>query len=106
MQGDQNPTLGRILKSAGLILPDGAGVVWALRKYGHQVQRLPGIEFSENLLQWAAEQGHNVAIVGAAQDALELAVYTLLQRYPKLRIVFQHHGFFNPGEEEDRIARA
>jgi N-acetylglucosaminyldiphosphoundecaprenol N-acetyl-beta-D-mannosaminyltransferase len=106
MQGDQNPELGSILKSSRLVLPDGAGLVWALRKYGYSVNRLPGIEFSEKLLQWAAEHGHNVAVVGATQDALELAVYTLLQRYPQLRIVYQHHGFFSPGEEEERIAKA
>jgi N-acetylglucosaminyldiphosphoundecaprenol N-acetyl-beta-D-mannosaminyltransferase len=106
MQGDQNPELGRILKSAGLILPDGAGVVWALRKRGLQVDRLPGIEFSEGLLQWSAEVDHSVAIVGASREALDLAIKTLTQRYPKLNIVYSHHGFFKPGEEEERIAQA
>jgi N-acetylglucosaminyldiphosphoundecaprenol N-acetyl-beta-D-mannosaminyltransferase len=107
MQGDQDPELGRILKTAGLILPDGAGVVWALRKQGHMVQRLPGIEFSENLLKRAAEQGHPVAIIGATQEALDLAQKTLQQRYPQLNIVYSHHGFFKAtSPEEEQIVQA
>lgn len=103
MQGDQDLELGRILKSAGLILPDGAGVVWALKKQGNTIQRLPGIEFSEDILKWAAETGHPVSIIGATQEALDLAKQTLQQRYPKLQIVYSHHGFFKPGPEEEAI---
>ncbi len=104
MQGDQNPELGGILKNAGLILPDGAGLVWALRKRGHAVTRLPGIEFSESMLAWAARTNEPVALVGAAQEVLDLAVENLQKRFPGLNIVYQHHGFFKAGEEEERIA--
>jgi N-acetylglucosaminyldiphosphoundecaprenol N-acetyl-beta-D-mannosaminyltransferase len=105
MQGENDPELGRILKAAGLVLPDGAGVVWALRRRGYKVARLPGIEFSERLLKWAAGIGYKVAVVGATQEALDLAVCTLRERYPGLDIVYSHHGFFQPGDEEERIAR-
>lgn len=105
MQGEQDPELGAILKSAGLILPDGAGVVWALRRRGHAIKRLPGIEFSETLLERAAEAGYPVAIVGASEEALSLAVQTLQARYPGLHIAFSHHGFFRP-EEEEAIVQA
>lgn len=105
MQGDQDPELGRILKSADLILPDGAGLVWALRRQGNVVNRLPGIEFSEALLAWAAREGRKIALVGARPEILELAVNALTARYPGLQVAYQHHGFFKPGEEEERIAR-
>ncbi len=106
MQGDQNPELGNILKSADLVLPDGAGLVWALRKRGHAVNRLPGIEFSESLLEWAAETNQPVALVGAAQEVLNLAILNLQAKFPGLRIAYQHHGFFKPGTEEEQIAQA
>jgi N-acetylglucosaminyldiphosphoundecaprenol N-acetyl-beta-D-mannosaminyltransferase len=105
MQGDQDPELGRILRSAELALPDGAGLVWALKRYGHQVTRLPGIEFSENLLQKAAERDWPVAIIGAAPDVLALAVQNLQEKYPKLRIAYSHHGFFKPGAEEAQVVQ-
>jgi N-acetylglucosaminyldiphosphoundecaprenol N-acetyl-beta-D-mannosaminyltransferase len=106
MQGDMNPELGGILKRANLVLPDGAGLVWALRKRGHSVKRLPGIEFSESLLRWAAETSQPVAFIGAAQEVLTLAVENLQKRFPGLRVVYQHHGFFKPGEEESQIVEA
>lgn len=106
MQGDQDPELGRILKSAGLILPDGAGLVWALRKQGHTVKRLPGIEFSEAILQWAAAERLRVAIIGARQEVLDLAIQNLTHRYANLEIAYAHHGFFKPGPEEEAIAQA
>ncbi len=106
MQGDTNPELGDLLRSADLVLPDGAGVVWALRRQGYQVNRLPGIEFSESLLSWAAEVGEPIAIVGATRQALDLAVQTLQVRYPKLNIAYHHHGFFKTDDEENLIAQS
>lgn len=103
MQGEANPELGRVLRTAGLSLPDGAGLVWALRYRGHSVNRLPGIEFSEALLQRAANDGRPVAMIGATQDVLDLAITSLQRRYPGLNIVYAHHGFFPPSEDE-RVA--
>jgi N-acetylglucosaminyldiphosphoundecaprenol N-acetyl-beta-D-mannosaminyltransferase len=106
MQGDADPELGRILKGADLALPDGAGLVWALRKRGHAVKRLPGIEFSEGLLQRAAATGRTVAIIGAQQDVLDLAVEGLQRKYPGLALVYTHHGFFpTDSAEEAQIAK-
>ena len=103
MQGEQNNELGQALKSADLALPDGAGLVWALRKAGNTVNRLPGIEFSEALLQRAARDGRPVAIIGAAAPVLEAAIGNLEKKYPGLRIAYSHHGFF-PIDEETRLA--
>jgi N-acetylglucosaminyldiphosphoundecaprenol N-acetyl-beta-D-mannosaminyltransferase len=105
MQGDSNPELGRILKAAGLVLPDGAGLVWALRKRGHSVNRLPGIEFSEAMIEWAASTGQRVAFVGAAAEVLDAAIANLKQKYSCLNVVYQHHGFFKTEEAMD-IAQA
>jgi N-acetylglucosaminyldiphosphoundecaprenol N-acetyl-beta-D-mannosaminyltransferase len=105
MQGEQAPAFGQVLKSADLALPDGAGLVWALRKHGHTVDRLPGIEFSEALLQRAAHDGRPIAIIGAAASVLEAAVANLKIKYPGLQIAYTQHGFF-PAEEEASIAEA
>lgn len=105
MQGESNPELGSILKAAGLVLPDGAGLVWALRKRGFHAKRLPGIEFSEAMLQQASQTGQRVAFVGAEQSVLEAAIANLTQRFPGLQVVYQHHGFFKP-EEAEKIATA
>jgi N-acetylglucosaminyldiphosphoundecaprenol N-acetyl-beta-D-mannosaminyltransferase len=104
MQGDQNPLLGQILKNAGLVLPDGAGLVWALRRQGHsQAARLPGIEFSEHLLAYAAQHGWRVAIIGASQPVLDAALTCLNQRFVGLNVVYSHNGFF---EDEAAVVNA
>lgn len=106
MQGEKDPALGKILKHAELVLPDGAGVVWALRRGGQaEVTRLPGIEFSEALLKRAAEAGYTVALIGASPEVNETAVEALQGQYPGLRIVFANHGFFHGELDEATIAQ-
>jgi N-acetylglucosaminyldiphosphoundecaprenol N-acetyl-beta-D-mannosaminyltransferase len=107
MQGEENPELGAILKSANLILPDGAGAVWALKVFGHpHVQRLPGIEFSERLLDLATENNYKVALIGARPEILEQTVTNLQQRYPGLNIAYHQHGFFDSPDHEAEVAKA
>lgn len=99
MQGDQQPELGRILKKAGLVLPDGAGLVWALKRNGHDhVRRLPGIEFSENMLAYAAQHDWRVVILGASPEIHAAAVQQLESRFVGLNLVYSHHGFFEDKE--------
>lgn len=107
MQGEQDPELGEILKRADLIIPDGAGLVWALKTKGYRhVKRLPGIELSEALLQLANQKGYRVALIGAKVDVLMQAIDSLHRRLPDLQIVYFHHGFFNTTEEEQAIVDA
>jgi N-acetylglucosaminyldiphosphoundecaprenol N-acetyl-beta-D-mannosaminyltransferase len=105
MQGEDNPELAQVLKTAELALPDGAGLVWALRHRGHPVNRLPGIEFSESLLAKASAEHHAVAFIGAKPEILNLAVENLKTRFPALQFSYTHHGYFK-ADEEETIARA
>jgi len=105
MQGEQNTSFGQILKSAELALPDGAGLVWALKHRGLLVKRLPGIEFSEALLAKAEAERIPVALIGAEPEVLSLAVENLKRRFPGLQFSYTQHGFF-PLEEEQAIAEA
>ncbi len=107
MQGNEDLELEGILKSAGLVIPDGAGVVWALKHQGHQqVKRLPGIELADAALTYAESKKLRVAIIGAEPEVLRQALIQLEKRYPTLQIVFQHHGFMETAENEQAIAQA
>src|SRR5271163_68933 len=68
--------LDRIIRHAHLIVPDGAGVVWAIRLAGHHVDRLPGIELANLALMSAAAKGVNVALVGGRQEVLDTLLET------------------------------
>jgi N-acetylglucosaminyldiphosphoundecaprenol N-acetyl-beta-D-mannosaminyltransferase len=107
MQAERDAHLAGILKIAGLVLPDGAGVVWALRRQGFfDVARLPGIEFSEALIARAAEKLWPVALVGASEASVEKASQVLQERYPGLSVVYRHSGFFESLQQQESVARA
>ena len=88
--------LRRVIQGAGLVIPDGAGVVWALRLQGRRLRRQPGIELAEMLLDHAAALGWRVAWVGARDDRLQAAARFWTQRRPQLRLQHLVHGYQPP----------
>jgi N-acetylglucosaminyldiphosphoundecaprenol N-acetyl-beta-D-mannosaminyltransferase len=103
----KDKALDKIVRAAGLIVPDGAGVVQALRLSGASVVRLPGIELAEATLARAAALGEPVAFLGGRPEVMDKLVQILPQKYPGLKIVAHQNGFFAAADEEavvDKIA--
>jgi N-acetylglucosaminyldiphosphoundecaprenol N-acetyl-beta-D-mannosaminyltransferase len=102
------PELGRAIAAAQLVIPDGAGVVWALGRQGLKVRRSPGIELARRLLQHAAASGWRVALLGASPAVMERLLERLKAEIPGLQLVFSAHGFQSPdawpGLEQDLLA--
>jgi N-acetylglucosaminyldiphosphoundecaprenol N-acetyl-beta-D-mannosaminyltransferase len=95
--------LDRIVRHAHLIVPDGAGVVWALGLAGHSVERLPGIDLASAALKSAAERGIAVALLGGRNEVIETLRQTLPARFPGLKIVYSRDGYFASDEEAEII---
>lgn len=106
MAGEADGAFGQVLKSADVVLPDGAGVVWALKRKGIAAVRVPGIEFSEGLLAHCAQNGLAVALIGASPSVNLAVVQALKIQMSGLNVVFSHHGFFGSQEEKARVAKA
>lgn len=102
MQGQRDPAFAQVLREAELVIPDGIGVVWALQRQGIRVQRVPGIELAEALIQLAAEQGWRLALVGGKPEVNQAAIQHWQARFPSLA-VWGHHGYFSPAEEENLL---
>ncbi|MGB7563313.1 MAG: WecB/TagA/CpsF family glycosyltransferase [Prochlorococcaceae cyanobacterium] len=85
--------LGQTIAAAQLVIPDGAGVVWALGRQGFRVRRSPGIELAHDLLAHAAEVGWSVALVGASPEVMAALKRQLLERWPALRLISALHGY-------------
>lgn len=100
-QQDQN--LDRIVRHAHLIIPDGSGVMWALRLAGHHAVRLPGIELAAKTLSMAAQTGKRVALIGGKPEVLESLLRILPATYPGLNIVASHHGYFTTDDEDEIV---
>ena len=86
-------SLGAAFAAADLVIPDGAGVVWALARQGIRVPRSPGIELAWSLLQHAELQQWTVALVGASPQAMGRLQVRLQRDLPSLRLVLAEHGF-------------
>ena len=100
--------LGSAIADADLVIPDGAGVVWALGRQGYRVRRSPGIELARQLLEYAAAHRWRVALVGASPAVMEQLVARLRAEIPGLELAFTIHGYQDaqqwPGIEQELLA--
>ena len=103
IQAQSDPELDRIVRHAHLIVPDGAGAVWAIRLDGHECYRVPGIELADKALASAARLNQPVALIGGRGEVLEKLLTTLPSRHPGINIVASHDGFFNAEQEKAMV---
>ena len=93
MAARANPELGAAIAAADLVIPDGAGVVWALGRQGLRVRRSPGIELARQLLEYGACHRWSVALVGASPEVMALLRERLEAEIPGLDLAFTIHGY-------------
>ena len=85
--------LGQAIEGADLVIPDGAGVVWALSRQRVSVVKTAGIDLAWTLLGYAAAHGWRVALVGAAPAVMDRLRRSLPERLPGLNLVMTVDGF-------------
>lgn len=98
MMAQNDPAFARLIQAATVVPPDGAGVVWALRRQGIVAHRSPGIEIAEALLRLAAQHYYTVALIGGLPHVIETATVQLQSYHPQLQL-WSHHGYFTPEQE-------
>ena len=103
MQAQEDKKLDNVIREAELIVPDGAGVVMALKMDGVTCSRMPGIELAQKALACAASKNEPVALLGGKPEVMEKLLEVLPQKHPGLSIVFHHHGFIKAGSEEQLV---
>jgi N-acetylglucosaminyldiphosphoundecaprenol N-acetyl-beta-D-mannosaminyltransferase len=99
LRAQREPALLEALRSAGLLIPDGIGVVFAvhLLHLGH-MSRVPGSELMPALCEEAAKQGRAIFLFGASPEVNEEVGRILPERYPGLRIAGRQHGYVKEGD--------
>ena len=105
MRATHDEELRRILNASALVVPDGAGTVWAARHLGHAMpERVAGYDLAQELLRCAPAEGHSVYFFGAAPGVAEKAKAKAEQLYPGIEIVGVRNGFFSPADNAAIIA--
>ena len=97
-----------VLNRAELVIPDGAGIVWASDFLGNPLPgRVPGVALVGDLCQMASEKGFRVFFLGGKPGIAEKAAEKLQQRLPNLSIAGIQHGFFKEeSAEEEQVMKA
>lgn len=107
MQSRRDPDLAAIIKNAGLIVPDGAGVLFAIRLKDSKhaaATRLPGIELADATLHLAAQRKLPVALIGGRPQVMEKLLGVLAEAHPGLQIQSHQDGFFKSETEAEMVA--
>jgi N-acetylglucosaminyldiphosphoundecaprenol N-acetyl-beta-D-mannosaminyltransferase len=99
MAARKNSAILSSLRKAGLLIPDGIGVVMAVRLLtGEKIERVPGAELMPAICNRAVEKGYKVFLYGASSEVNAGAVHALRERYSDLRIVGHQHGYLDESE--------
>lgn len=105
MRATHDEELRRILNASALVVPDGAGTVWAARHLGHAMpERVAGYDLAQELLRCAPAEGRRVYFFGSAPGIAEKAKAKAEQLYPGIEIVGVRNGFFSPADNAAIIA--
>ncbi len=99
MQARQNRDLANIIQKADLVVPDGSGVVLYLRSQGESINRCPGIELAERVVQIAAEDQKQIFLIGGAPNIVDIVANGWRKRWANIAIAGMHHGYFDAAIE-------
>ena len=95
MQARKDQNLANVIKQADLVVPDGSGIVLYLRSQGEKIERCPGIELSEQVVQIAAENQWQIFLIGGAPKVVETVVSGWRQKWADIKISGMYDGYFD-----------
>ena len=100
MNAQHDDELCEILQSADLVVPDGAGTVWAAHHLGYAMpERVAGYDLVQELLKAAPARGDRVFFFGSAPGIAEAAKKKAESLYPGVQIVGVRNGYFTSDDE-------
>lgn len=106
IKAQSDATVMRLLRNAGLLIPDGIGVVVAARLFGlGKMRRVPGAELMPKICELAARRGYKVFLFGASPEVNARAIQHLRASYPGLDVAGNQHGFVLEHEVPELLDR-
>lgn len=104
MTAQRDEEFANILKKADFATPDSIGVMIGgkLQKKPFK-ERIPGQAYFRKVLEVGEKEGWTFYLLGGKGDTPELATENIKKKYPNLKIIGYHEGFFEQDSEEDVI---
>lgn len=101
-QAVENDNYATVLRQGDLVFPDGSGVRLGCKLLGDQVlDNVNGTDMLPLLCELAREVDARLYFLGAKPGIAARARDKLQARYPGLRIVGEHHGYFQRNGAEE-----
>ena len=101
----KNPDYCEVLNLAGLVTPDGIGVVYASKILKHPLpERVSGFDLACELLKKCAPLGKTLYLFGGKPGVAEAAAKKIVSLYPGINIVGISDGYFDAEKEQKIIA--
>lgn len=105
MNATRDPELKKVLDTAALVVPDGAGTVWAAHHLGYKMpERVAGYDMVQELLRIAPQKQLRIYFFGSAPGVAEKAKRKAETLYPGVNIVGVRNGYFSEADESDIVA--
>ena len=94
-----------VIENAGLVTPDGNGVLWAARQMNVNLpERVTGIDLIHALCAKGAKKSWRIYLLGGKPGIAEEASKALQGTYPGIEICGVHDGYFHSqAEDEEQV---
>ena len=105
MRATYDTELKTILNKADMVVPDGAGTVWAAGYLGEKMpERVAGYDLAQELMREAPARHQKIYFFGSAPGVAEKAKEKAEALYPGIQIVGIRNGFFTEADQESIVA--
>lgn len=102
--------LKKLIEEAGLVIPDGIGLVYASKILGEPLrERVTGVDFLGLILDYLEETGKSIYLFGSKPSnderpsVAELAGKAMQKKHPNLIIGGTRDGYFTKEDEEEIV---
>jgi len=102
--------LKRLIEQAGLVIPDGIGLVYASKILGEPLlERVTGVDFLSLILEYLEKTGKSIYLFGSKPankeraSVAELAGLAMKKKHPNLIIAGARDGYFQKEDEEQIV---
>ncbi|MCX7714348.1 MAG: WecB/TagA/CpsF family glycosyltransferase [Clostridia bacterium] len=104
MMAYRDAEFAELLNRADLLTADGIGVVYASKILRKPIsERAAGYDIAIKVLEKLKDTEHKLFLLGGKPGIAEEAKRKLEEKYPGIRIVGTHNGYFKPEEESEII---
>jgi len=98
--------LKHFIKNSALVVADGLPIIWLSKLMGTPLpERVAGIDFIQDIVRYAAENGKSVYLFGAKPKTVKKVAARLQHENPKLILAGVDDGYYSKDEEADRVKK-